>query len=124
MTDGYKAGLAILFMAFALVIGMLAATWGAVTTSLVFQPLFGLACAISALFLPDRAIVGGLVMLVLTIVASLVGVVWYDALWGPLHPTRRFEILSGITAISFALLLFSTGRMIARWRRNKSTRLL
>lgn len=116
MTNGWKTGLAILFMLGAGAISILAVTRGPASTSVVVQPLFILACAVSGLFLPHRALVGGLVLLALTIVATLIGVVWYEALWAPLNPYQRFDILTGVSVVSGALLLFSTGRTIARWR--------
>ena len=121
MSNGYKTGFGILFIACAVAINMLVAMQGELSATLAFLPMFLLACAVSGLFRPHRALVGGLVLLVLTIVAALVGVVWHDALWKPLDPNRRFEISTGITIITCALLLFSMGREIARWRNGRLT---
>lgn len=121
MSNGYKTGFGILFIACAVAINMLVVMQGDLAATLAYLPMFLLACAISGVFLPHRALVGGLVLLALTIVAALVGVVWYDALWRPLDSNRRFEISTGITIITCALLLFSTGRDIARWRNGRLT---
>lgn len=116
MTNGLRLGLAILLMLSACAISVLTVARGTGATSVVFQQLFLLACAVSGLFLPHRALVGGLVLLTLTLLATLVGVVWYEALWAPLNPPQRFDILIGISVVSGALLLFSMGRNIAHWR--------